>query len=76
MIAWLTITGTDEVKMDKQNTSLEIIAASVEEAIEKGLSELGLSAEAVVVDILDTGTKGLFGLGSRLARVKLTVKKG
>lgn len=60
--------------MEKQHTSLEIIAASVDEAVEKGLSELGLSAGDVDVEVLDSGTKGLFGLGSRLARVKLTVK--
>ncbi len=62
--------------MAERHTSLEIIAPSVEEAVEKGLTELGLAAEAVDVDILDIGTKGLFGLGSRLARVRLTIKGG
>jgi len=60
--------------MSEKRASLEIIALSVEEAIAKGLAELGLEAENVDVEILDTGTKGLFGLGFRQARVRLTVK--
>jgi spoIIIJ-associated protein len=60
--------------MSLDNATLEIIAPSVEEATEKGLRELGLPAEAVIVDVLDSGSKGLFGLGGRQARVRLTVK--
>lgn len=60
--------------MSLEKTTLEIIAPSVEEATEKGLRELGLSSDAVIVDILDSGSKGLFGLGGRQARVRLTVK--
>ena len=53
--------------------TLEVIAATVEEAIEKGLQELNLPAEAVNVEVLDEGSRGLFGLGSRQARVRLTI---
>jgi spoIIIJ-associated protein len=53
--------------------TLEIIAPSVEEAIEKGLTELGLSQEAVEIEVLDSGTRGLFGLGTRQARIRLLV---
>ena len=59
--------------MNEKRTSLEIIAPTVDEAIEKGLSDLGLPREAVEVEILDEGGKGLFGLGNRQARVRLTV---
>jgi spoIIIJ-associated protein len=59
--------------MSENRTSLEIIAPSAEEAIEKGLADLGLPREAVEVEILDEGSRGLFGLGSRQARVRLTV---
>lgn len=59
--------------MSLENTTLEIIAPSVEEAVERGLSQLGLPADAVKVDILDSGSKGLFGLGGRQARIRLTV---
>lgn len=60
--------------MNLEKTTLEIIAPSVEEAVEKGLSQLGLPAEEVKVDILDSGSKGLFGLGGRQARVRLSVE--
>lgn len=59
--------------MSENRTTIEIIAPSIEEAIEEGLEKLGLSEEDVEIEILDEGTKGLFGLGSRQARVKLTV---
>jgi spoIIIJ-associated protein len=56
-----------------ERTTLEIIAPTVEEALSQGLSELGLPAEAVSVEVLDSGNKGLFGLGGRQVRVRLTV---
>jgi len=57
----------------KQRTTLEIIAPTVEEAIAQGLAELGLTADAVSVEVLDAGTKGFFGLGKTQVRVRLTV---
>jgi spoIIIJ-associated protein len=57
-----------------ERTTLEKIAPTVDEAVTEGLSELGLGAEAVDVEILDNGSRGLFGVGSRQARVRLTVK--
>ncbi|MBK8419538.1 RNA-binding cell elongation regulator Jag/EloR [Candidatus Villigracilis saccharophilus] len=54
-------------------TTLEIIAPTVEEALSQGLSQLGLTADAVSVEVLDSGSKGLFGLGGRQVRVRLTV---
>jgi len=56
-----------------QRTTLEVIAPTVEEAIAQGLSELGLTADAVRVEVLDAGNKGLFGLGKPQVRVRLTV---
>jgi len=50
-------------------------AKTVEEAIEQGLETLGASIGEVEVQVLEEGSKGLFGLfGSRMARVKLSVK--
>lgn len=60
--------------MSAEKTTLEVIAPTVDEAIQKGLNELNLSEEAVEVEVLDPGTRGLFGLGSRQARVRLTVR--
>ncbi|HCB01032.1 MAG TPA: hypothetical protein DEP19_01500 [Anaerolineae bacterium] len=56
-----------------ERTTLEVIAPTVEEAIQQGLSQLGLSADQVSVEVLDSGSKGLFGLGGRQVRVLLTV---
>jgi spoIIIJ-associated protein len=48
----------------------------VEEAIERGASELGLAREALDIEVLDEGGKGLFGLGTRQARVRLSLRVG
>ncbi|MGC8855408.1 MAG: RNA-binding cell elongation regulator Jag/EloR [Anaerolineae bacterium] len=56
-----------------ERTTLEIIAPSVEQALAQGLAQLGLPREAVTVEVLDAGSKGLFGLGGRQVRVRLTV---
>ncbi|HAF47741.1 MAG TPA: hypothetical protein DCL08_00685, partial [Anaerolineaceae bacterium] len=60
--------------MSEERTKLEIIAPSVEEAVEKGLRELGLTEDDVDVEVLDEGKKGLLGLGSRQARIALKIK--
>ena len=60
--------------MNDKRTNLEIIALTVDEAIQKGLDDLGLPRNAVEIEILDEGSKGLFGIGNRQARVRLTIK--
>jgi len=62
--------------MGQEKTTLEIIAPSVDEAVSRGIGQLGIDREAVEVEILDSGSKGLFGLGGRQARVRLSVKNG
>lgn len=59
----------------QERTTLEIIAPTVEEAIAQGLAQLGLTADAVSIEVLDTGNKGLFGLGKPQVRVRLTVNQ-
>ncbi len=56
-----------------ERTTLEKIAPTVAEAIAAGLAELGLSESDVIVEVLDSGSRGIFGVGSRQARVRLTV---
>lgn len=56
-----------------ERTTLEVIAPTVEEALHLGLTQLGLPADAVSVEVLDSGTKGFLGLGGRQVRVRLTV---
>jgi spoIIIJ-associated protein len=57
----------------QERTTLEVIAPTVEEALSKGLEELGLTAADVSVEVLDSGGKGFLGLGKRQVRVRLTV---
>ena len=56
------------------STSLEYIAANAEEAINKGLTELNVTRDEVDIEVLDNGSKGIFGIGARQARVRVTVK--
>ncbi len=57
--------------MKEEISNLEVIAPSVEEAVERGLDQLGLPRSAVQIEVIDSGNKGLFGLGGRQARVRL-----
>jgi spoIIIJ-associated protein len=57
-----------------ERTTLEKIAPTVEEAIAEGLAELGLTEEAVDIEVLDSGSRGLLGIGGRQARVRLGIK--
>jgi spoIIIJ-associated protein len=61
--------------MQHEKTTLEIIAPTIDEAIEQGLDQLGLPRDAVDVEILDSGSKGLLGLGHRQARVRLSIRE-
>lgn len=57
--------------------TIEASAKTVEEAIAQGLDELGASISDVTIDVVEEGSKGLFGLfGSRLAKVRLTLREG
>lgn len=62
--------------MSQPKPSLEIIAPSIEEAIAQGAEELGIPKEDLAIEILDEGTKGFLGLGTRQARVRLTIRAG
>ena len=54
--------------------SIEMTAKTTEDAISAGLEKLGVSISDVKVEILEEGSKGLFGLfGSRPAKVRLTL---
>jgi spoIIIJ-associated protein len=60
--------------MSDMNPSLEVIAPSVDEAVERGADELGVSIDELEVEILDAGSKGLLGVGTRQARIRVTLK--
>jgi spoIIIJ-associated protein len=59
--------------MSQEKTILEVIAPTVEEAIEKGVAQLGVSREDVKTEVLDEGSRGIFGLGNRQARIRLSI---
>ena len=51
---------------------IEVTGKTKEEAIEKGLAQLGLDQDDVSVEILDLGKTGFLGIGSVPAKVKLS----
>lgn len=54
---------------------IEIKGKNVEEAIRKGLQQLGCTREQAEIKVLDEGTTGLFGLmGAKPARVLITAE--
>jgi len=57
----------------EHKASLVIIATTVEEAIAQGAEQLGVGKEDLDITILDEGTRGLFGLGNREARVRVSL---
>lgn len=61
--------------MSQEKTTLEMIAPTVEEAVERGASQLGISKDLLDIEVLDSGSKGLFGIGGRQARVRLSIKQ-
>ena len=52
--------------------TIKVTDTSVEKAIQKGLRQLGLTQEEVVVEVITEGKKGLFGFGQKDAMVALT----
>lgn len=58
----------------ERTTTLEIIAPTIEEALARGLEQLGVPKEMVEMEVLDEGSRGFLGLGSRQVRIKLSLK--
>lgn len=52
--------------------TVETSGADIEEAIEKGLQELDVARENVIVEIIEEPTRGVLGLGAKEATVRLT----
>ncbi|NLK87829.1 MAG: protein jag [Clostridiaceae bacterium] len=52
---------------------LEMTGKTVEEAVNSALEELGADRESVDVEVIDEGAKGLFGIGSKSAKVRVTL---
>ncbi len=52
--------------------SIEVTAATVDEAVDQALGELGAAHDDVVIEVLSTPRSGLLGLGSRAAKVRVS----
>lgn len=53
---------------------VEKTAKTVQEAIGLALEELGAQRDEVEIEVLDEGSKGIFGIGGKLARVQVSFK--
>jgi spoIIIJ-associated protein len=54
--------------------TIEVTAKTEELAIENGLKELKVNRDKVEIEVLDSGSKGILGIGARQAKVRLTLK--
>jgi spoIIIJ-associated protein len=59
--------------MAADERDLEVNGASVDEAIDKGLTQLGVARSDVIVEVVDEGSSGFLGIGGREATVRLKV---
>lgn len=53
--------------------SIEASGSDIEAAVTKGVTELGVSRDDVIVEVLEEPGRRLLGLGARQARVRITV---
>lgn len=51
---------------------IDITAPTLEEAIDEGLHQLGLTRDDVIIEIMEEGSRGVWGMGARNAVVRLT----
>ena len=54
---------------------IEVEENTTEEALEVALNELGVSREQVSVKVIHEPTKGILGLGAKLAKIRVTLKE-
>ncbi len=55
-----------------RSQSYEFAAKSVEDAVDDGLRQLGLSREQIDVEVLEEGSRGILGIGATDALVRIT----
>jgi len=54
----------------------EFNAATVDEAVQKASASLGISAEDLSYDVVDSGSDGFLGIGARDARIVVELQEG
>lgn len=55
-----------------KSQSYEFTAKSVEDAVDDGLRQLGLSREQIDVEVIEEGSRGILGIGATDALVRIT----
>jgi spoIIIJ-associated protein len=58
--------------MEGQAKNIEVSAPTVEEAIAKGLAELGKAEDEIEIEVLNPGSRGVLGIGAKEALVRLS----
>ncbi len=53
---------------------VEFTGKNVDEAIAEGLRALGLTADQAEIEVLSKGSRGIFGIGSEPARVRIVAR--
>jgi spoIIIJ-associated protein len=56
------------------NQTVEKSGKTVQEAVDLALEELQAEMEKAEIEVLEEGSKGIFGIGRKLVRVRVTVK--
>ena len=56
--------------------TIEIEEKTVDDAINKALQQLHVSRDQISVEILEEGSRGLFGIGSKPARIRVSYGQG
>ncbi|MBI9098045.1 MAG: FapA family protein [Spirochaetaceae bacterium] len=55
----------NQIKIDKQKTSIHVTGKNIEDALFQGSIELGLPIRRLEYEILDKGKRGVFGMGHK-----------
>ncbi|MCY3897724.1 MAG: Jag N-terminal domain-containing protein [Caldilineaceae bacterium] len=55
-----------------EGQSYDYRAKTVEEAVEEGLRQLGVSRDEIEIEVIDQGSRGILGIGASDAHVRLT----
>ncbi len=58
-----------------ENTIFEATGKTVEEAVDLACARAGVGIEDVEVEVLEIGSKGIFGIGGKLAKVRIISQK-
>lgn len=61
--------------MEDDKKSVEYTGDTVDEAVSKGLADLGVNPSDVIVEVLEEPSRGILGIGARPARVRLQLMR-